>query len=71
MTYTLLADFESYPLEDAKFVVAYINVNYDEQAVLYAKENSKGSSRKNLADEMIYYGFTEAQIENALKEVGY
>ena len=33
LIYTLLADFESYPLEDAKFVVAHINVNYDEQAV--------------------------------------
>ena len=43
LIYTLLADFESYPLEDAKFVVAHINVNYDEQAVLYAKENCKGS----------------------------
>lgn len=71
LIYTLLADFESYPLEDAKFVVAHINVNYDEQAVLYAKENCKGSSRENLADEMTYYGFNKAQIENALKEVGY
>lgn len=71
LIYTLLADFESYPLEDAKFVVAHINVNYDEQAVLYAKEHSKGSSRDNLADEMAHYGFTKAQIENALKEVGY
>lgn len=71
LIYTLLADFESYPLEDAKFVVAHINVNYDEQAVLYAKENCKGSSRENLVDEMTYYGFNKAQIENALKEVGY
>lgn len=35
LIYTLLADFESYPLEDAKFVVAHINVNYDEQAVFF------------------------------------
>lgn len=71
LTDTILADFESYPLEDAKFVVAHININYDEQAVLYAKEHSKGSSRENLKDTMAYYGFTKAQIENALKEVGY
>lgn len=71
LIYNILADIKSYPLEDAEFVVAHINVNYDEQAVLYAKEHSKGSSRDNLSDEMIYYGFTKAQIENALKEVGY
>ena len=71
LTDTILADFESYPLEGAKFVVAHININYDEQAVLYAKEHSKGSSRENLKDTMAYYGFTKAQIENALKEVGY
>lgn len=71
LIYTLLADFESYPVEDAKFVVAHIDVDYDEQAVLYAKENFKGSSRDNLTEEMNHYGFSQAQIDNALKEVGY
>ena len=31
----------------------------------------EGSSRSGLAEEMRYYGFNNAQIEKALKEVGY
>lgn len=48
-----------------------MTVDWDERAVLYAKENCEGSSRSGLAEEMRYYGFNNAQIEKALKEVGY
>ncbi len=71
LIYSVLLDIENYPLEDAKFVVAHISVDWDEQAVLFAKENAEGSSRGSLVDEMNYYGFTKAQIDKALKEVGY
>ena len=71
LIHELLADYEGYPISDAKFVVAHMAVDWDEQAILYAKENSKGTSRTNLINEMNHYGFNKTQIGNALKEVGY
>jgi len=67
----ILADFNDFPIEDAKFAVAHMSIDWDEQAVLYAQENSSGASKAGLTNEMQYYGFSSAQIENALKEVGY
>lgn len=67
----ILTDFNDFPLEDAKLVVPHMSVDWDEQAVLYAKENSKGASKNGLTGEMRHYGFSESQIKNALKEVGY
>lgn len=67
----VLVDFQGFPVADAKFVVAHMSVDWDEQAILYAKEYADGSSRANLVEEMTDYGFTKDQIDMALKEVGY
>lgn len=66
-----LVENENYPVADAKFAVAHMDIDWDEQAVLYAKENCEGASRAGLAEEMRHYGFNNDQIEKALKEVGY
>ena len=66
-----LVDMEEYPPADAKFAVAHMDVDWDEQAVLYAKENCDGASKSGLASEMRHYGFDNDQIDKALKEIGY
>ena len=47
-----------------------MDVNFDEQAVLYVKQNSSGQSRGGITEMMRYYGYTEEQINNALEETG-
>lgn len=53
------------------------NVNRDgtvtpgTQAVLYAKQNSSGQSKGEIKEMMRYYGYTEEQINNALKQAGF
>ena len=71
LAYDVLADFNDFPLADAKFAVAHMTIDWDEQAILYAKQNSEGASKAGLSKEMSYYGFNKTQIEKALKEVGY
>ena len=71
LIYTVLADFDDFPLEDAEHVVSHMNMDWDKQAVMYAKENCSGTSKAELSDDMRYYGFDRDQIEMALKEVGY
>ena len=48
-----------------------MDVDFDEQAILYVKLNSSGQSRGGITEMMRYYGYTEAQINNALKEAGF
>ena len=71
LIYTVLADFRDFPLEDAELVVSHMNMDWDKQAVMYAKENCSGTSKAELSDDMRHYGFDRDQIEMALKEVGY
>lgn len=71
LIHTILADFEGYPIEDAKLIVKHMSIDWDEQAILYAREHAEGSSRSNLIKEMTYYGFSKTQIGEALKHVGY
>lgn len=67
----VLVDNNDFSVADAKFAVSHINIDWTEQAILYAKEHCSGSSRAGLSEEMRYYGFNDTQIEKALKEVGY
>lgn len=71
LLYDLLMDFGGFSYEEAKFAADHVDVDWDQQAILFAKENSQGKSRSGLSEEMRYYKFSEEQIEMALKEVGY
>lgn len=71
LIYQVLVDFNDFSVADAKLAVNHMNIDWDEQAVLYAKENVEGTSRASLMEEMRHYGFSGAQIEKALAEVGY
>ena len=66
-----LVENEDFPVADAKFAVEHIDIDWDEQAVIFARENSDGASKSGLTKEMRYYGFNNDQIEKALKEIGY
>lgn len=62
---------DGYSVEDATFAVDHLEIDWDEQAVLYAKEYGRGESKTQLTEMMIYYGFNQEQINRALAEVGY
>ena len=66
----VLVGFDYFSIEDATFAVDHMDVNFDEQAVLYVKQNSSGQSRGGITEMMRYYGYTEEQINNALEETG-
>lgn len=67
----VLVGFDGYSLEDATFAVDHIDVDWDYQAILYAKENGVGESESKITEMMQYYGFNQDQIAKALKEIGY
>lgn len=71
LAYNILSDCDEFPVEDAKLVVAHMGTDWDEQAILYVKQNSKGVSKSGLTSNMQRYGFSSEQIDMALKEVGY
>lgn len=71
LIYNLLVSLEGFSYEDAKFAVSNMDVDWDEQAVLFAKENINGESKKGLVDNMRFYKFNDEQINKALKAVGY
>ncbi|PWL87828.1 MAG: hypothetical protein DBY14_03840 [Escherichia coli] len=71
LIYDLLVSLEGYSYEDAKFAVSNMDVDWDEQAVLFAKENINGESKGGLVDNMRFYKFNDEQISKALKAVGY
>ena len=48
-----------------------INVDFDEQAVLYVQQNSAGQSKGEITQMMRYYGYTKEQINNALEQAGF
>lgn len=67
----VLVSFDGYPVEDATFAVDHMKVDWDEQAVLYAKKNGIGESKNQLTEDMVRYGFNQEQINKALSAVGY
>lgn len=67
----VLVGFDYFSVEDATFAVDHMDVDFDEQAVLYAKQNSSGQSKGEIKEMMRYYGYTEEQINNALKQAGF
>lgn len=67
----ILVDFNDFPCEDAKIAVEHLDIDWDEQAILYAEQNSEGASRAGLTKDMKRYGFSSEQIEKALSEIGY
>lgn len=71
MVNTVLVELNSFPVADAKLAVAHMDVDWDEQAVLFARENCDGASKAGLAQEMRWNGFNNDQIEYAMAEIGY
>lgn len=67
----VLAGFDYFSVKDATFAVDHMNMDFDEQAVLYAKQNSSGQSKGEITEMMRYYGYTEKQIGNALEKAGF
>ena len=67
----VLVGFDYFSVEDATFAVDHMDVDYDEQAVLYVKQNSSGQSKGEITEMMRYYGYTNEQINNALKQAGF
>lgn len=71
LIYEILVDSNQFSVSDAKLAVSHMDVDWDEQAVMYAKENCSGISKAQLDTQMRHYGFNNEQIEMALKKVGY
>lgn len=76
-SYAFLADwletYDGYAREDAVFAADYCGADWNEQAILCAKDkmSSSGASRDGLVQELRYMQFDNAQIEQALEAVGY
>lgn len=69
---TALVEFEYFSYDDAEFAVSHMNdIDWNQQAILFAKENASGASKGGLTEMMQFEKFSEEQIEKALKEVGY
>lgn len=66
----VLVGFDYFSVEDATFAVDHMEVDYDEQAVAYVKNNSSGQSKGEIMEMMRYYGYTEEQINKAFEKVG-
>lgn len=71
LIYDVLVGFDYFSVEDATFAVDHMDVDFDEQAVLYVRENSSGQSKGEIIEMMRYYGYTDEQINNALEQAGY
>ena len=71
LIHDILVGFDYFSVEDATFAVDHMDVDFDEQAVLFVKENSSGQSRGGITELMLYYGYTEEQINNALEQTGF
>lgn len=67
----VLVGLDYFSVEDATFAVDHMDVDFDEQAVLYIKQNSSGQSKGGITEMMRYYGYTEEQINNALEQAGF
>ena len=71
LIHDVLVGFDYFSVEDATFAVDHMDVDYDEQAVLYVQQNSAGQSKGEITEMMRYYGFTKEQIENAFQKAGF
>lgn len=71
LIYDILVGFDYFSVEDATFAVDHMDVDFDEQAVLYVRENSSGQSKGEIIEMMRYYGYTDEQIDNALEQAGF
>ena len=67
----VLVGFDYFSVEDATFAVDHMDVDFDEQAVLYVQQNSAGQSKGEITQMMRYYGYTKEQINNALEQAGF
>lgn len=68
----LLTTLEGFSLEEAKFAAEYCGANWDEQALLCAKDlMNEGESKNGIIEELRFYMFTEAQINKAIAELNY
>lgn len=63
---------ENINLEDAKFALSHVNVNWIEQAEIVAKEYMEDgvSSKDDLIDVLMNEGFTKKEAEKATLKVG-
>ena len=63
---------ENINLEDAKFALSHVNVNWIEQAEIVAKECMEDgvSSKDDLIDVLMNEGFTKKEAEKAILKVG-
>ena len=67
----ILVSYDGYSVEDATFAVDHMKVDWEQQAISYAKENGRGESKNRLAEMLEYYGFDQNQIAKAIESVGY
>ena len=67
----VLVGSDYFSVEDATFAVDHMDVDFDEQAVLYVQQNSAGQSKGKITQMMRYYGYTKEQINNALEQAGF
>ena len=66
----VLVNYDYFNVEDATFAVDHMDVDFDEQAVMYVRENSSGQSRGEITEMMHYYGYTDEQINRAFEKAG-
>ena len=61
---------ENISLEDAKFALSHVNVNWIEQAEIVAKEYMEDgvSSKEDLIDVLMNEGFTKKEAEKAAQQ---
>lgn len=71
LEHDILMKLEGFTQSDASFAVEHVDIDWDEQALLCAKQNAEGQSKAGLKEWLRYMKFSEKQIEAALKEVGY
>ncbi|MFE6971614.1 Ltp family lipoprotein [Isoptericola sp. NPDC057653] len=65
-------EFEGYSKADAKYAVAHVDVDWDEQAEIAAKNymDTQSFSRSGLVDQLEFDGFTAKQAEHGADSVG-
>lgn len=66
----VLVGFDYFSVDDATFAVDHMDVDFDEQAVMYVRESSSGQSQGEITEMMRYYGYTEDQINHAFEKAG-
>lgn len=66
-------EYEGYPHDDAVYAVDNCGADWNEQAALKAQSYLSYSpfSRQELIDQLIFEGFTTAQAEYGVSQVGY